>query len=93
MATQVPSLRTRPRYLPISEAEPGMVLGAPLDALEHGFLSVSLPEGHTPTEENMQQLRARRAEFILCWTSMTTTCSPETKSLNAALGCRVSPTL
>ena len=57
-------MRTRPRYLPIIEAEPGMVLGAPLNTVERGILSVSLPAGHILTEENVHQLRTRHAEFI-----------------------------
>jgi hypothetical protein len=50
--------------LPLGEAVPGMVLGAPLNTVERGVLGVSLPAGHALTEENLHQLRARHAEFI-----------------------------
>ena len=58
-------MRTRNRYLPISAAEVGMVLGAQLCVVERGNLSVSLPPGHALTEDNLHQLRTRHAEFIL----------------------------
>ena len=57
-------MRTRNRYLPISAAEVGMVLGAQLCVVERGNLSVSLPPGHALTEDNLHQLRTRHAEFI-----------------------------
>ena len=58
-------MRTRNRYLPISAAEVGMVLGAQLCVVERGNLSVGLPPGHALTEDNLYQLRARHAEFML----------------------------
>ncbi len=57
-------MRTRPRYLPIIEAEAGMVLGTPVRVVSHGQLRFSLPAGHTLTEDNLHQLAAHRAEFI-----------------------------
>lgn len=57
-------MRTRPRYLPVTEAEAGMVLGTPVRVASHGQLRFSLPAGHTLTEDNLHQLAAHRAEFI-----------------------------
>jgi hypothetical protein len=57
-------MRTRPRYLPIIEAEAGMVLGAPVRVVNHGVVRLSLPGGHTLTEDNLHQLAAHHAEFI-----------------------------
>lgn len=54
----------RTRYLPCSEAEAGMRLGAPVKVVNHGRLRFSLPSGHTLTTDNLNQLRAHRAEFI-----------------------------
>ena len=57
-------MRTRILYIPISEAEVGMALGAPLNVVHRGRLNLSLPVGHVLTEENLQQLSAHFAEFI-----------------------------
>ena len=57
-------MRTRPRYLPIIEAEAGMVLGAPVSVVTKGILRFSLPAGHTLTTDNLHQLIAHQAEFI-----------------------------
>jgi hypothetical protein len=57
-------MRTRPRYLPIIEAEAGMVLGAPVRVINHGVVRLSLPGGHPLTDDNLRQLTAHRAEFI-----------------------------
>ena len=57
-------MRTRPRYLPFSEAEAGMVLGIQVRTAGRGPLRFSLPAGHTLTEDNLRQLAAHRAEFI-----------------------------
>ena len=57
-------MRTRLFYIPISEAEVGMVLGAPLSVVYRGMLSLTFPDGHALTEENLHQLNTRHAEFI-----------------------------
>ncbi len=57
-------MRTRPRYLPLIEAEAGMVLGTPVHMARQGQLRYSLPAGHRLTEDNLCQLAAHRAEFI-----------------------------
>ncbi len=57
-------MRTRPRYLPIIEAEARMVLGAPVRVVNHGVVRLSLPGGHVLTEDNLHQLAAHHAEFI-----------------------------
>ena len=57
-------MRTRSRFLPIIEAEAGMVLGMPVRVASHGQLRFSLPAGHTLTGDNLHQLSAHRAEFI-----------------------------
>ena len=57
-------MRTRSRFLPIIEAEAGMVLGMPVRVASHGQLRFSLPAGHTLTGDNLHQLSAHRAEVI-----------------------------
>ena len=57
-------MRTRLHYIPISEAQEGMVLGAPLTVVYRGMLSLTLPDGHALTDENMSQLSAHYAEFM-----------------------------
>lgn len=57
-------MRTRHRYIPISEARVGMVLGAPLHVVQRGILSLTLPDGHVLTDENRSQLGAHAAEFM-----------------------------
>lgn len=57
-------MRTRPRYLPIIEAEAGMVLGTPVRIAYQSQLRFSLPAGHVLTSDNLRQLQARHAEFI-----------------------------
>lgn len=57
-------MKTRPRYLPLLDAEAGMVLGAPVNVVHHHVLRFSLPAGHRLTEENLHQLTAHHAEFI-----------------------------
>jgi hypothetical protein len=58
------TMRTRTRYLPLIEAEAGMVLGSPVHISQHGQLRYSLPAGHTLTSDNIHQLAAHRAEFL-----------------------------
>lgn len=60
----MPTMRTRPRYLPLIEAEAGMVLGSPVHISRHGQLRYSLPTGHTLTDDNIHQLAAHRAEYL-----------------------------
>ena len=57
-------MRTRPRYLPIIDAEAGMILGSPVRVINHGVVRLTLPGGHTLTQDNLRQLIAHRAEFI-----------------------------
>lgn len=57
-------MRTRTRYIPIIEAEPGMVLGDPLKVASHGVLRFALPAGHVLTEDNLRQLTIHQAEFM-----------------------------
>ncbi|MBS1131973.1 MAG: hypothetical protein H6R16_2975 [Proteobacteria bacterium] len=52
------------RYLPLPDVTEGMVLGAPLSIAEKGVISFSLPEGHSLTETNLQQMKIRHAEFV-----------------------------
>ncbi|MEI7841777.1 MAG: hypothetical protein WCI39_01995 [Gallionellaceae bacterium] len=57
-------MRTRPRYIMLIEAEPGMVLDAKAHVVDHGILRFSLPAGHTLTADNIRQLTSLRAEYI-----------------------------
>jgi hypothetical protein len=57
-------MRTRLSYIPISDAQEGMVLGAPLSVVYRGMLSLTFPDGHALTEENLHQLSAHFAEFM-----------------------------
>ena len=57
-------MRTRLLYIPISEAQVGMVLGAPLSVVYRGMLSLTFPDGHALTDENLHQLGAHFAEFM-----------------------------
>ena len=58
------TIRTRHHYIPIVEAQAGMVLFAPADAVGRGSVVFSLPQGHTLTEDNLHQLRAHHVEYI-----------------------------
>lgn len=54
-------MRTRKHYLPIAHASAGMVLAEPVqDAYQRTYL----PAAVALTEEHLQQLSARHAEFI-----------------------------
>lgn len=57
-------MRIRPRYVPIIEAEPGMVLGASVTIANNRLLCLSFPAGHTLTQDSLNQLVAHRAEYI-----------------------------
>ena len=55
---------TRLRYLPISDAEEGMILGAPVVLAEQGVSNFSLPVGAVLSESNIHQMAVRHAEFV-----------------------------
>jgi hypothetical protein len=57
-------MRTRHHFIPIDDAQVGMVLSQPASVVDHGFLNLTLPAGHTLTQENLNQLIAHHAEFI-----------------------------
>jgi hypothetical protein len=57
-------MKTRQHYLPIENVRPGMVTSAAVQIAEHGLLSMTLPQDHTLTQENLNQLVAHRAEFV-----------------------------
>lgn len=57
-------MRSRTHYIPIYEAEPGMVLGATISVTTHGVLRFSLPTGHALTRDNLHQMTAHRAEYL-----------------------------
>ena len=61
---EVAALKTRLRYIPLSEAREDMVLGAPLIIAEHGVTNFSLPAGHELTEQNIRQIALRHGEFL-----------------------------
>lgn len=54
----------RPRYIPLLEAEAGMVIGADINVMNNGILRLRLQAGHTLTEDNLRQLAINQAEFI-----------------------------
>ncbi len=59
-------MKTRPHYIPVTEAKTGMVLGAPLNISgPNGIVRFSLPAGHTLTEDNLHQLVAHHGECLL----------------------------
>ena len=57
-------MRTRTHYIPIVEAEPGMVLGAPVVITNNGMVRLKFPARHILTKDNLHQLTAHHAEFI-----------------------------
>ncbi|MFM1907935.1 MAG: hypothetical protein RLZZ591_1612 [Pseudomonadota bacterium] len=57
-------MRTRIRYLPLTEVVAGMVLGVPAQVIEQGRLSLSFSAGHVLTAENVRQLMAHHAEYV-----------------------------
>ena len=57
-------MRTRLLYIPIGEAKVGTVLGAPLSVVHRGMLSLTFPDGHALTDENLHELSAHAAEFM-----------------------------
>lgn len=75
-------MRTRPCYLPVIEAEEGMVLGSPVNVVTNGVLRLSLSAGTRLTGDTLQQLKAHRAEYIFI--DEPDTRSDEEIALNAA---------
>ena len=59
-----PPMRTRPHYIPLSDAREGMTLGATATVVKSGILRLSLPTGHILNEDSLHQLKAHQAEFI-----------------------------
>ncbi|MBT3067902.1 hypothetical protein [Rhodoferax sp. U11-2br] len=57
-------MKTRRQYIPVTDIEPGMVLGETVQVVEHGLLSMVLPPGHLLTADNLNQLHAHHAEYI-----------------------------
>ena len=57
-------MKTRRQYIPVTEIEPGMVLGETVQVVERGLLSMALQPGHLLTPDNVSQLNAHHAEFI-----------------------------
>jgi hypothetical protein len=79
-------MRTRPRYIPLEEAESGMVLGAKLDVIRNSVLRMSLQEGHQLDEDNLHRLRMLQMEFIcVVYRDLR---SDEEVALDAALAAR-----
>lgn len=57
-------MRTRIRFLAIDDVRPGMVLGAPAHAQDHGLLGLKFPAGLVLSQESIDQLWAHQAEFV-----------------------------
>jgi hypothetical protein len=57
-------MRIRHTFIPMAQAQAGMVLSQPTQVTERGFLSMTLPAGHILTDENLSQLNAHHAEFL-----------------------------
>jgi len=79
-------MRTRQRFVPILEAQAGMLLSTPCNIVEHGYLSLSLPAGHALTQENLSQLAAHHADYI--YITQDDTRSDEQVAVDAALSAR-----
>jgi len=56
-------MSTRSRYLPLFELQAGMVIGKPLDIVEQGIVTFSLPQGHVLTQQNLEQLAVHNAAY------------------------------
>lgn len=56
-------MSARSRYLPLFELEVGMVIGKPLDIVEQGIVTFSLPHGHVLTQQNLEQLAVHNAAY------------------------------
>jgi len=57
-------MRTRKRFLAIDDVMPGMVLGAPALAQDHGVMGLKFPSGLVLSQESVDQLRAHQAEWV-----------------------------
>lgn len=57
-------MHTRVRYIPIVEAEVGMVLAASVSLTSNGLLSIKLARGHALTANCINQLVVHGAEHI-----------------------------
>lgn len=79
-------MRTRTHYIPLSEAEAGMVLGATVNVVNRGVLRFSLPAGHLLTSDNLHQLVTHRAEYLFI--AEPDTRSDEEVAVDAALAAR-----
>lgn len=58
------TMKQRLRYLPLSDIEEGMVLGAGLTIQVNGVINFTLPAGHALTESNIRQIALRHGEFV-----------------------------
>ncbi|MBT9511129.1 MAG: hypothetical protein IV104_02165 [Acidovorax sp.] len=58
-------MRYRQQYVVIQQAEPGLTLAAPADAVVAQAMAYSLPAGHVLTPENIHQLQAHKVQFIV----------------------------
>jgi hypothetical protein len=76
-------MRTRTQYLPIIEAEAGMILADALRVVKFGHLRLSLPAGHLLTPDNLHQMTAHRTEYIFI--SALDTRSDEQVAVDTAL--------
>jgi hypothetical protein len=61
LVVNTPAMRTRTHFLPIENANMGMVLA---EAVKDAFQRTLLPTGSVLTEENLQQLQSHLVEFI-----------------------------
>lgn len=57
-------MRIRTQYIPIVEAEVGMVLADALRVVKYGHLRLSLPAGHVLTTDSLHQMTAHQTEYI-----------------------------
>lgn len=78
--------RMRTHYIPIEQAEAGMVLGAPVVISQHGIVRYSLPSGYPLTADNLRQLKAHQAEYLFIATPDAR--SDEQIAVDAALAAR-----
>lgn len=64
-------MATRQRFLPVEEAQIGMVLASQANAVRGGMRSFSLPQNHILTAENLEQLRKHQVEYLFVQTPDT----------------------
>lgn len=57
-------MRKRNKYIPLYEAEPGMILGAPVRLIRQGQLVLSFSKGQELTQASIEQLMAHGAESL-----------------------------